>query len=111
MSFMENATESGVLEKFTVAAKMLGATVVGSMIATMISFTTTITLNMGNYQTLSLQSVFDQIMPKFLSMVLAVSCFMFIRKGKKTTTVMLILFLLGFIIAFLEGLPVFAPAA
>lgn len=111
MSFMENATESGVLEKFTVAAKILGATVVGSMIATMISFTTTITLNMGNYQTLALQSVFDQIMPKFLPMVLAVTCFQLIRKGKKTTTVMLILFLAAFVIAFLEGLAIFAPAA
>ena len=111
MNFMENATESGVLEKFTVAAKILGATVVGSMIATMISFTTTITLNMGNYQTLALQSVFDQIMPKFLPMVLAVTCFQLIRKGKKTTTVMLILFLAAFVIAFLEGLAIFAPAA
>jgi PTS system mannose-specific IID component/fructoselysine and glucoselysine-specific PTS system IID component len=44
-------------------------------------------------------------------MVLAVTCFQLIRKGKKTTTVMLILFLAAFVIAFLEGLAIFAPAA
>ena len=109
LSFMENATEGGMLETFSMAAKMLGATVVGCMIATMINFTTTITLNMGNHQTLAIQSIFDEIAPKLLPLLLAFGCFALIRKGKKTTTVMLLLFLLGFVLAFLEGLPMFAP--
>ena len=101
--------EGGMLETFSMAAKMLGATVVGCMIATMINFTTTITLNMGNHQTLAIQSIFDEIAPKLLPLLLAFGCFALIRKGKKTTTVMLLLFLLGFVLAFLEGLPMFAP--
>ena len=109
LSFMENATEGGMLETFSMAAKMLGATVVGCMIATMINFTTTITLNMGNHQTLAIQSIFDEIAPKLLPLLLAFGCFALIRKGKKNTTVMLLLFLLGFVLAFLEGLPMFAP--
>ena len=109
LSFMENATEGGMLETFSIAAKMLGATVVGCMIATMINFTTTITLNMGNHQTLAIQSIFDEIAPKLLPLLPAFGCFALIRKGKKTTTVMLLLFLLGFVLAFLEGLPMFAP--
>ena len=71
LSFMENATEGGMLETFSMAAKMLGATVVGCMIATMINFTTTITLNMGNHQTLAIQSIFDEIAPKLLPLLLA----------------------------------------
>lgn len=107
LSFMENATEGGLLENFSMAAKILGSVVVGAMIASMISFTTTITLNMGNYQTLSIQSIFDGIMPKLLSLILAFGCFGLIRKGKKTTTVMLLLFAFAFVVALLEGLPMF----
>ena len=104
---MENATEGGLLENFSMAAKILGSVVVGAMIASMISFTTTITLNMGNYQTLSIQSIFDGIMPKLLPLILAFGCFGLIRKGKKTTTVMLLLFAVAFVVALLEGLPMF----
>lgn len=107
LSFMENATEGGLLENFSMAAKILGSVVVGAMIASMISFTTTITINMGNYQTLAVQSIFDGIMPKLLPLILAFGCFGLIRKGKKTTTVMLLLFAFAFVIALLEGLPMF----
>lgn len=111
-SFMEEATESGALALFTMAAKILGAAVVGSMIATMISFSTTITLNLGNHQSVALQSdVFDNIMPCLLPAILASVCFGLVRKGKKTTTVMLVLFVIAFILAFLEGMPMFQPAA
>lgn len=111
-SFMEEATESGALALFTMAAKILGAAVVGSMIATMINFSTTITLNLGNHQSVALQSdVFDNIMPCLLPAVLAFVCFGLVRKGKKTTTVMLVLFVIAFILAFLEGMPMFQPVA
>lgn len=111
-SFMEETTESGALTMFTMAAKILGAAVVGSMIATMISFSTTITLNLGNHQSVALQTgVFDSIMPCLLPAVLASVCFWLVRKGKKTTTVMLVLFVIAFILAFLEGLPMFQPVA
>lgn len=111
MSFMESATEGGKLESFCLAAKILGATVVGSMIATMIKFSTTITVNMGNSQTLDVQKIFDQIAPKLLPLGLAFTCFYFIRKGKKTTMIMFLLFVFAFIIAFLEGLKMFTPAS
>lgn len=111
MSFMQNATTSGVLANFTMAAKILGAAVVGSMIATMIGFSTTITLNLGNYQTLDLQTgVFDAIMPCLLPALLAFTCFGLVRKGKKTTTIMLVIFLIAFVIAWLEGIPALQPA-
>ncbi len=111
MSFLESATEGGMIDTFSTAAKFLGATVVGSMISSMINFSTTLTLNMGNYQTLSIQSVLDSIAPKLLPLGLAFICFFMVRKGKKTTTIMLILFIVGFILAWIEGLPMFAPAA
>ena len=76
LSFMEDATEGGMRETFSMAA---------------------------------IQSIFDDIAPKRLPLWLAFGCFALIRKGKKTTTVMLLLFLLGFVLAFLEGLPMFAP--
>ncbi len=104
LSFMESATEGGLLEGFTTAAKILGATVVGCMISSMIKFSTSMTFDMGNHQTLAVQSIFDQIAPKLLPLGLAMACFFLIRKGKKTTTVMLILFVMAFVLAWLEGI-------
>jgi mannose/fructose/N-acetylgalactosamine-specific phosphotransferase system component IID len=111
LSFMEAAESSGLIETFAMAAKILGATVVGAMISSMIGFTTTLTLNLGNYQTMSVQSIFDGIAPKLLPLLLAFGSFWLVRKGKKTTTVMLILFALALVLAFLEGLPMFQPPA
>ncbi len=111
MAFMESATDGGMLDTFSTAAKLLGATVVGSMISSMIKFSTTLTLNLGNYQTLSIQGIFDSIAPKLLPLSLAFSCFYLVRKGKKTTTVMIILFILAFILGWIEGLPMFIPIA
>ena len=104
---MESATEGGMLDTFSTAAKLLGATVVGSMISSMINFSTSITLDLGNYQTLSIQEILDSIAPNLLPLGLALSCFYLVRKGKKTTTVMLILFLLAFVLGWIEGLPMF----
>lgn len=104
LSFMESATEGGLLDNFTTAAKILGATVVGCMISAMIKFSTTLTFDLGNHQTLSVQSIFDQIAPNLLPLGLAFLCFSFVRKGKKTTTVMIILFVMAFVLAWLEGM-------
>jgi len=108
-NFMETATEGGILDNFSTAAKLLGATVVGSMISSMIKFSTTLTLNLGNYQTLSIQEIFDGVAPNLLPLGSVCFCFYLVRSGKKTTTVMLILFILAFILGWLEGLPMFMP--
>lgn len=93
VSFLQNAFATGTIEKLTAAAKIMGSVVVGSLIASMVRFSTPLVLTLGE-TTLEVQSIFDGIMPKILPLGLTFLIFALVRKGYKTTTLMLLL--LGF---------------
>lgn len=111
MAFIERATSSGLFENFTMAAKILGASVVGYMIATTVGLETTLSFNMNGVSTSLQQDIFDVIMPGFLSLVLCFGTYYFVKKGKSTTKILLGLTLLAFAIALIESIPIFVPAA
>jgi len=111
INFVTNASESGTLTSLTTAAKIVGATVVGSMIYSIVNFNTTIVIKVNEVM-LDLQAnLFDTILPGLLPLVLCFTSFHFIRKGKKATTVMLWMFAIALILGFLEGLPMFQMPA
>lgn len=109
MQFIESATEGGLFENFTMAAKILGSTVVGYMISTAVKLTTTLTLNFGEMSTSLQADVFDKIMPNLLPLILCLATFSFVKKGKNTTRVLLGLIVLSCIIAIFESIPIFMP--
>lgn len=89
VNFLQKALTSGAIEKLTQAAKLMGAVVVGSLIASMVKISTPFILNVGQ-SSIEIQSViFDGIMPKLLPLALTFGIFYFIKKGVKTTTLML----------------------
>jgi len=88
VNFLQNAFASGAIEKLTQAAKLMGAVVVGALIASLVRFSTPFVLNVGE-TSIELQSIFDGIMPKILPLGLTFAIYYFIKKGTKTTTVML----------------------
>ena len=107
MQFIESATEGGLFENFTMAAKILGSTVVGFMIASAVKLTTSITVTFGEMATSIQADVFDKIMPKLLPLALCFATYYFVKQGKKTTTVLLWLIILSFVLAIIESLPIF----
>ena len=107
MEFLANATEGGLLENFTVASKILGAAVVGYMISATVGFKTTIALNFDGWTTSLQTDIFDAFMPKLLPLVLCFVTYNWVRKGKKSTTILLWLTLFSFAIAIVESLPIF----
>ncbi len=109
MDFIAQATEGGLFENFTMAAKILGATVVGYMISSTVGLKTTITFSFGEY-TRALQTDFDSIMPKLLPLILSFITYGWVRKGKKTTTILLYLLAIAVVLALIEAIPIFQPA-
>ena len=109
--FLENATSGGLFENFTMAAKILGATVVGYMIATGVGLTTTITFNINGI-TSSLQTdIFDTIMPNLLPLLLCFGTYFYVKKGASSTKVLLWLAIIAVVLALIEYLPFFQPVA
>lgn len=96
VNFLQTAFASGTIEKMTSAAKIMGAVVVGSLIASMVRLSTPFVLEVGQ-TTVAIQSIFDGIMPKVLPLGLTFLLFYFIRKGYKTTTLMLAILIAGIV--------------
>lgn len=110
VELLNDASGSGTLNDITEGAKVVGTMVVGAMIASMISFSTSLTLHMGDV-TYALQDMFDSFMPKLLPLLLTFICFNAMKKGKSTTKIMLWLILAAIVITVVEGLSFFAPVA
>ncbi len=94
VSFLQNAFSTGTIEKLTGAAKVMGSVVVGALIASMVRFSTPLVLTLGE-TTLEVQTIFDGIMPKLLPLGLTFLIYGLVRKGFKTTTLMLGLLVVG----------------
>ena len=107
---LSDSNGSGLINEITNGAKLVGCMVVGAMIASMVSFSTTLTLHLGDV-TFDIQSIFDGFMPKLLPLAITFLCYRSMKKGTSTTKIMLLLILLGIIITALEGLPIFGAVA
>ncbi len=94
VGFIDSMQKSGTIELLTNCAKILGLCVVGAMIASMVTFTTPLTITVGE-SAVELQSIFDQILPSILPLGLTFGCFALLKKGVKTTNIMYGLIVLG----------------
>lgn len=99
MNFIEKASASGAIERLTNVARILGLTVVGAMIATMVSIKTPFILDIGG-ATVEFQKIFDDLLPGLLPMIATIVIFSLMKKGVKSTTIMLGIIGLGIICAF-----------
>ncbi len=96
--FFTTVTESGLINRITKVASVLGLLVVGSMIAGQVSVTTAITLNISGMET-TLQSYFDQIMPCFLPICAFGIMFWLLGKKVKPTVILVWLVVFGCVTA------------
>ena len=94
-------TLSGKLKKFTNAATLLGLTVIGGMVATMVN------VKFGTFElfgtTVDIQtSIFDAIMPKFGSALIVTACYVLLgKKGMNANRLIWIVLLSTLILSFL----------
>lgn len=99
------ATEfASQMKLFTEAAAILGLTVVGALIPSVITYTLDITYTMGEV-TLSIQEMLDKILPGLIPLaIVTLSYWLLGKKKMNSTRLIFVLILLGMILGNLQGM-------
>jgi fructoselysine and glucoselysine-specific PTS system IID component len=94
--FLQQLARTNVMDKLTHGAAILGLMVVGAMPATLMTLHTPLGFGAGDSGT-SLQGILDSIVPAVLPLGITFLVYYFIKKGVKTTWLLLGLLVLGFV--------------
>lgn len=92
-NYIEDAQKSGLLHSITKGASILGMTMVGAMTYINVPFKVTIAGKLAGSK-LNLQSIFDQILPGLLPLVIVWFCVWLIKKKNVSTNKLLIYILI-----------------
>ena len=98
--FLQKLSRSNVMDRLTQGAAILGLMVVGAMPATLMNIHTPVSFGEGA----GLQGILDQIVPAIVPLGLTFLVYYFVKKGVKTTYLLLGLLGLGFIGSLLHWL-------
>lgn len=85
--FVEKLSGSGIMKRITEATTIVGLMVLGVMAATMVNLPLDFVVGSGE-QAMSLQMIFDSVMPKLIPLLLTLAAFKLIKKGISTTKVL-----------------------
>lgn len=91
--FFNDLSNTGIIDKVTTAASMLGLMVIGGMTATNIYFELPTMIGSGEFAE-PLQGYIDQIMPAFFPVVFFLLMYWLLGKKVKTTTILLAVFVI-----------------
>lgn len=91
--FLEHSAENHLIEKLSYGASILGLTVIGAMIGTMVTLQTSLTFNLSGTET-TLQSIFDQIFPGLLPLGATFLCVWLFNRNVKTIAIILGIFVI-----------------
>lgn len=81
--FLDEAASSGIMEKISYAASVIGLAAIGAMTATNVALTTPITFGgAGDTDPTALQALLDGVMPKMLPLALVLICYALLRSKK-----------------------------
>ena len=89
--FLQQSASGNLMDNLTYGAGVLGMTVVGAMIATMVSLSTSMVFNIGGSE-IELQSLFDAVFPGILPLITTFTCVWLYKKGVKTIWIILGIF-------------------
>lgn len=92
-----DVSESGLFERITEAAKVMGLVMVGAMIVDMVWISTPIELTFGE-TTLVLQEALDQIFPYMLPLLMSFGCYHLVKKNYNTLKILIGLVIFGLIL-------------
>ena len=88
-SLMNNAKDSGMLQMLSKGATIVGLIVIGGMSADMVAMSTPFAITIGE-TAFEIQTYIDQIFPLLLPLLYTLAMFGLLKKGYKSTTILLI---------------------
>ncbi|MCI5774766.1 MAG: PTS system mannose/fructose/sorbose family transporter subunit IID [Erysipelotrichaceae bacterium] len=93
---MSNIKENDIIQTISKAATIVGLMVIGGMTASMVVMTTSLSVTIGD-TTFAIQTYLDQIFPLLLPFVYTLAMFGLLKKGLKSTHILLITIAVGII--------------
>ena len=93
-SFIEKVQKTGLMDKLSYGASILGLSVVGAMVATMVTLNMPLTIGSGDDAT-SLQDIFNGIVPQILPLLFTLFIFLLDKKGFKAPLILLLIACIG----------------
>lgn len=100
-NLLNTATDSGIMNKLSKGATIVGLMVVGAMSASMVNLQSTLKFTISGKEFL-LQDYLNQIFPLMLPLLYTLLMFGLLKKGKKSTTLLLITIAVGLLGALLH---------
>lgn len=94
MNFLATASEGGLFEKMTEAAKIVGLIVIGGMIASMVSVSVPLVISVNDGK-IVVQEIIDSIFPSLLPLLTTLGVWGLLKKKISTTWILLIIIALG----------------
>lgn len=96
ITFLASASEGGLFSILTDCAKVLGLVVVGAMIASMVSLSTPLVVQIGQ-TAIEVQTIFDSILTGILPLGFTYAIYGLLKKGVKTTMILWGIIIVGII--------------
>lgn len=94
VGFLDRIKESGLMDRLTFGAAIIGLMVVGAMIASMVSINMPLTIGSGE-DSLTVNEMFDNIIPGLAPLLFTLFILYLVRKGVKAHWILLLFVVIG----------------
>ena len=98
-NFFKQVQETGIMDKVTYVASVVGLMVIGCMSASMVYFELPFMVGSGDFAQ-PLQGYIDEIMPCLLPLAIFSILYFFLGKKVKTTTILIVIIVLSIILSY-----------
>lgn len=99
VGFFKQVQQTGIMDKVTYAASVIGLMVIGCMSASMVYFELPVKVGSGDFAQ-PLQDYLNEVMPCLLPLAIFGLLYYFLGKKVKTTTILIIIIILSIILAY-----------
>ncbi|GGP07471.1 PTS system mannose/fructose/sorbose family transporter subunit IID [Oceanobacillus neutriphilus] len=93
---MDQANNSGIMQKISKGATIVGLMVIGAMTASMVTLESSLVFTIGD-EKIPMQDYLDQIFPLLLPLLYTIFMFYLLKRGMKPTTILLVTIAIGII--------------
>lgn len=87
IKFLDKAKDSGLVQRCTTMATVLGLVLVGGLIPQLVNINIPTVFNIGDLE-LSIQATIDGIMPKLIPLLVTLGCYKLLKKGKSSILIL-----------------------
>ena len=87
IKFLGKAKDSGVVQRFTTMATILGLILVGGLIPQLVNINIPTVFNIGELE-LGIQATLDSILPKLIPLLTTLGCYKLLKKGKSSILIL-----------------------